>query len=212
VKAWREPGKWAQSARFFYFPELVAAEAGRQGRRFYGRTEQGQDGQDGAKVGRKEDILGKVRAIAEPLAEGEGLELVDAELGGGHGGGTVLRLFIDRKGGTQAVSLDDCSGFSRVVSTALDVEDPVQGAYDLEVSSPGLDRPLRKAEHFQKYAGQRVKVKTFGPIDTAGARKSFTGKLLGLSGDQVRIDVDGTVFDVPLSQISKANIDPVFEF
>ena len=163
-------------------------------------------------MGRKEDILGKVRAIAEPLAEGEGLELVDAELGGGHGGRTVLRLFIDRKDGAQAVSLDDCSGFSRVVSTALDVEDPVQGAYDLEVSSPGLERPLRKPEHFQKYAGQRVKVKTFGPIDTAGARKSFTGTLLGLSGDQVRIDVDGPVFDVPLSQISKANIDPVFEF
>ncbi len=181
----------------------MIADVGRQG-----RTEQRQGG---AKVGRKEDILGKVRAIAEPLAEGEGLELVDAEFGG-LGGRTVLRLFIDRKGGTQGVSLDDCSGFSRVVSTALDVEDPVQGTYDLEVSSPGLDRPLRKPEHFQKYAGQRVKVKTYGPIDTAGARKSFTGKLLGLSGDQVRIDVDGTVFDVPLSQISKANIDPVFEF
>lgn len=190
-------------------------------------------------MGRKEDILGRVRAIAEPLAEGEGLELVEAELGG-TGGRTVLRLFIDRttpaaasvagpgsaaaeasaagEGSAGAapargpgVSLDDCSNFSRIVSAALDVEDPVQGAYDLEVSSPGLDRPLRKPEHFRKYAGQKVRVKTYAPLETAAGRKSFTGKLLGLFGDQVRIDVDGAVFDVPLAQISKANLEPVFD-
>lgn len=195
-------------------------------------------------MGRKEDILGRVRAIAEPLAEGEGLELVEAELGG-IGGRTILRLFIDRaapgaqpatpatppEAGSQSesaaaqgtpeapaaprgpgVSLDDCSNFSRIVSAALDVEDPLDGAYDLEVSSPGLDRPLRKPEHFRKYAGQKVKVKTYAPLETAAGRKSFTGKLLGLFGGQVRIDVDGAVFDVPLAQISKANLEPAFDF
>ena len=214
-------------------------------------------------MGRKEDILNRVRAIAEPLAAGEGLELVDAEFGG-MGGRTVLRLFIDRAPGAPSpasllahppaasddaadesadageeaedaggeaeeeideagevtattgqgggVSLEDCAKFSRVVSTALDVEDPLEGAYDLEVSSPGLDRPLRKREHFEKYAGEKIRLKTYGPIETAGNRKTFIGKLLGIANDMVRIDVDGTIFEVPLAQVSKANIDPLIKF
>src|SRR5436305_11035941 len=99
-------------------------------------------------MGRKEEILEKVRQLAGPLAAQEGLELVDVELGGG-GGRQTLRLFIDKPSG---VSLEDCTAVSRAVSVALDVEDPISGAYDLEVSSPGLDRPLRTAEHFEKYA------------------------------------------------------------
>src|SRR5207248_428226 len=95
----------------------------------------------------------KVRAIAAPVAAGEGLELVDVELAGA-GGRTTLRLYIDRKGG---VSLDDCTSVSRAVSAALDVEDPIDGAYDLEVSSPGLDPPLRTPEHLQKLAGDEVR-------------------------------------------------------
>jgi ribosome maturation factor RimP len=175
-------------------------------------------------VGRKEDILGRIRAIAEPLADGEGLELVDAEITGA-GGRSVLRLYIDKKGGTQlpaqpgvgvdpgaSVSLEDCSTLSRAVSAALDVEDPLEGAYDLEVSSPGLDRPLRKPEHFVKYAGQRIRLKTYGPIESAGGRKSFIGKLLGMTGDLVRVEVDGREYEVPLSQVGKANIEPVIEF
>jgi ribosome maturation factor RimP len=172
-------------------------------------------------VGRKEDILNRIRAIAEPLADGEGLELVDAELTG-QGGRAILRLYIDKKDSPlpvapganpgATVSLEDCSNFSRIVSTALDVEDPVDGAYDLEVSSPGLDRPLRKAEHFDKYKGAKVRVKTYGPIETAGGRKTFVGVLVGILGDKVKVDVDGTVFEVPLAQVSKANIEPVFDF
>ncbi|GAC1299573.1 MAG: ribosome maturation factor RimP [Myxococcales bacterium] len=173
-------------------------------------------------MGRKEDILGRIRALAEPLADGEGLELVDAEITGA-GGRSILRLYIDKKGGSPlpgrpgvnpgaTVSLDDCSNFSRVVSAALDVEDPLDGAYDLEVSSPGLDRPLRKAEHFAAYAGQQIRLKTYGPIDSAGGRKTFVGKLLGLKGDLVRVEVDGREYEVPLSQVGKANIEPVFEF
>jgi ribosome maturation factor RimP len=173
-------------------------------------------------VGRKEDILGRIRAIAEPLAEGEGLELVDAEITGA-GGRSVLRLYIDKKGAPQlpaqpganpgaSVSLDDCSNFSRAVSAALDVEDPLEGAYDLEVSSPGLDRPLRKPEHFVKYAGQRIRLKTYGPIESAGGRKTFVGTLLGMQGELVRVEVDGREYEVPLSQVGKANVEPVFEF
>jgi ribosome maturation factor RimP len=155
-------------------------------------------------VGRKEEIVEKVRAIAAPLAAGEGLELVDVELAGA-GGRTTLRLYIDRNGG---VSLDDCTSVSRAVSAALDVEDPLQGAYDLEVSSPGLDRPLRTPDHFQKYAGEKVRVKAFGPIPELENRKTFVGILGGFEDGRALVEVDGKLFRIPLEQIAKAHIEP----
>jgi ribosome maturation factor RimP len=158
-------------------------------------------------VGRKDDILEKVRRIAGPLAAQEGLELIDVELGG-PGGRQTLRLFIDKASG---VSLDDCTAISRAVSAALDVEDPIEGAYDLEVSSPGLDRPLKTAEHFQKFAGKRVRVKTFGPLPECENRRSFVGILQNYDNGTIVIDVDGKVFRVPHAQVSKANVEPVFE-
>jgi ribosome maturation factor RimP len=158
-------------------------------------------------VGRKEEIVEKVRAIAAPLAAGEGLELVDVELAGA-GGHTTLRLYIDRDGG---VSLDDCTNVSRAVSAALDVEDPLQGAYDLEVSSPGLDRPLRTPEHFSKYAGENVRVKAYGPIADAENRKTFAGTLQGVEEGRALIDVEGKLFRVPLEQIAKAHVEPRLE-
>jgi ribosome maturation factor RimP len=158
-------------------------------------------------VGRKEEILERVRRIAAPLAAQEGLELVDVELGGA-GGRQALRLFIDKAGG---VSLDDCSSVSRSVSAALDVEDPIDGAYDLEVSSPGLDRPLRTEEHFRKFAGEKVRVRTFGPVPECENRKTFVGILKGYEDGKVMVDVDGKVFHVPHTQVSKANVEPVFE-
>jgi ribosome maturation factor RimP len=158
-------------------------------------------------MGRKEEILEKVRQLAAPLAAQEGLELVDVELGGG-GGRQTLRLYIDRAGG---VSLEDCTAVSRALSTALDVEDPIQGAYDLEVSSPGLDRPLRTPEHFQKFSGSKVRVKTFAPLPECENRKTFVGILKGYEDSAVVVDVDGKVFRIPRSQVSKANVEPVFE-
>jgi ribosome maturation factor RimP len=184
-------GPGSPPARFFYFLEPIA-------------------------VGRKEDILEKVRAIAAPLAALDGLELVDVEFGG-PGGRTTLRLFIDRPETPETpdkpggVSLEDCSTFSRSVSAALDVEDPLEGAYDLEVSSPGLDRPLRTPEHFAKYAGQKVRLKTYGPIPDCENRKTFVGTLKGFAEGKVTVDVDGKLFHVPHAQISKANIEPVFD-
>ncbi len=158
-------------------------------------------------MGRKEEILEQVRRIAAPLAASEGLELLDVELGG-PGGRQTLRLFIDKAGG---VSLEDCTAVSRAVSAALDVEDPIQGAYDLEVSSPGLDRPLRTPEHFRKFAGEKVRVRTFGPVPECDNRKTFVGILKGYEDGKVAVDVDGTLFHVPHGQISKANVEPVFE-
>ncbi|MGZ6124510.1 MAG: ribosome maturation factor RimP [Myxococcales bacterium] len=158
-------------------------------------------------MGRKEDILEKVRQIAAPLAAQEGLELIDVEIGGG-GGRQTLRLYIDKAAG---VSLDDCSAVSRAVSAALDVEDPLQGAYDLEVSSPGLDRPLKLPEHFQKFAGSRVRVRTFGPVPQCENRKTFVGILKGYEEGSIVVDVDGKVFRVPHALVGKANVEPVFE-
>ena len=158
-------------------------------------------------MGRKEDILDSVRRIAGPLAAQEGLELVDVEIGGA-GGRQTLRLFIDKAGG---VSLEDCSSVSHAVSAALDVEDPIAGAYDLEVSSPGLDRPLRTPEHFEKFKGSKVRVKTFGPVAECENRKTFVGQLIGFAEDRVVVDVDGKVFRVPHAQVSKANVEPIFD-
>ena len=154
-------------------------------------------------MGRKEEIVEKVRAIAAPLAAGEGLELVDVELAGA-GGRTTLRLYIDR---AEGVSLDDCTSVSRAVSAALDVEDPIEGAYDLEVSSPGLDRPLRTPEHFQKFAGEEVRIKAYGPIPELENRKSFHGTLRGFEDGRVLIEVDGKLFRVPAEQIAKAHVE-----
>jgi ribosome maturation factor RimP len=161
-------------------------------------------------VARKEEILEKVRQIAAPLTSQEGLELVDVELGGA-GGRQTLRLFIDKAGG---VSLDDCSSVSRAVSAALDVEDFIDGAYDLEVSSPGLDRPLRTPEHFEKFKGSKVRVRCFGPIPECENRKTFVGELQGFAEGRVIVDVDGKLFHVPHAQVSRASVVaeiPVFD-
>ena len=158
-------------------------------------------------MGRKEEILEKVRTIAAPLAAAEGLELVDVELAGA-GGHPTLRLYIDKAGG---VSLDDCTQVSRALSAALDVEDPIDGSYELEVSSPGLDRPLRTREHFEQFAGEKVRVKTFGPLHEADSRKTFVGRLQGIEGDVVVVEVEGAVFRIPQKLIAKANIEPTFD-
>ena len=158
-------------------------------------------------LSRKDEIIEKVRAIAAPLARAEGLELVDVELAGAAGHPTV-RLYIDKEGG---VSLDDCTSVSRSVSAALDVEDPIESTYQLEVSSPGLDRPLRTPEHFLQFAGQRVRIKAFAPVAEAENRKTFVGQLVGFEDGRAVVDVDGTVFRVPHDQIAKAHVEPTFD-
>jgi ribosome maturation factor RimP len=160
-----------------------------------------------SQVGRREEILEKVREIAAPLAAADGLELVDVEFAGA-GGHTTLRLYIDKTGG---VSLEDCTQISRALSAALDVLDPIEGSYELEVSSPGLDRPLRTPEHFQQFAGEKVRIKTFGPLEDAGSRKTFVGRLTGLEGEEVLIEVEGAVFRIPHKLIAKANVEPSFD-
>jgi ribosome maturation factor RimP len=148
------------------------------------------------------ELRERVAAVVEPLLVREGYELVEVEIAGG-GASTILRLFIDKPGG---VTLDDCASVSEAVSAMLDVEDPIESAYSLEVSSPGLDRPLRKPADYDRFVGKHARIKTYGPIEGAGSRKVFDGKLLGRDETTVRIDVDGTPYSVPLDAVAKAHL------
>ncbi|MGA9522463.1 MAG: ribosome maturation factor RimP [Myxococcaceae bacterium] len=155
----------------------------------------------------KQTVEEKVRSLAEPLIAAEGLELVDLEYVR-EPGGWVLRIFIDKPGGR--VGLDECSTVSHALDPALDVEEIIPQEYSLEVSSPGLNRPLRKPEHFKRVLGQKVKVKTFGPIGEP-PRKNFTGALQAVETDAVVVDVEGGgVYRIPIRDIAKAHLE--FEF
>lgn len=144
----------------------------------------------------------ELRRLIAPTVESMGFELVGVEFKGGHH--ALLRLYIDAEDG---VSVDDCALVSHQVSGLLDVEDPIPGQYDLEVSSPGLDRPLFRAEDYARFAGQRVRVRTDVPVL---GRRNFSGLLQGLEGDQVIVEVDGESYALPLDQIEQARLVPEY--
>ncbi len=155
----------------------------------------------------KQNIEQKVRELASPLLDAEGLELVDVEYVREREG-FILRMFIDKPEG--GVGLEDCTRASHLVDTVLEVEDFIPNEYNLEVSSPGLNRPLTRPEHFVKAVGKKVKVKTFGPLFEP-PRKNFVGLLKAADGEKVMIEVEGAgSFAVPLKDIAKANLE--FEF
>lgn len=116
------------------------------------------------------------------------------------GRGSLLRLYIDSE---QGIQLDDCSKVSYQVSAMLDVEDPIQGQYVLEVSSPGLDRPLFEIAHYQKFIGSRVKVRVHAPLDD---RRNFVGTLVRVDGTDVHLLVDQEEVVLSFSNIDKAKI------
>ncbi|HET6980896.1 MAG TPA: ribosome maturation factor RimP [Myxococcaceae bacterium] len=162
----------------------------------------------------RQDVVSRAEALVEPLVRAEGFELVELEYVR-EPAGWILRLFIDRPGRDPmakegGIGLDECAKVSHAVETALEVEDLVPQAYSLEVSSPGINRPLRRPEHFQKVVGKRVKVKTFGPVGQP-PRKSFTGTLVESSASDITVEVEGGgAFHIPFRDIAKANLD--FEF
>jgi ribosome maturation factor RimP len=155
----------------------------------------------------QESVAERARSVLGPVLARDGYELVEVEWVRG-GGRFTLRVFIDRPGG---VNVDDCQLVSRTIEPILDVEDFIEPAYDLEVSSPGLDRPLRTPEHFARWAGQRVHVKAYGPVagTTEGSppRKNWTGTLRGFAEGAVLVDVDGALHRIPHEQIAKANLE-----
>jgi ribosome maturation factor RimP len=148
----------------------------------------------------EKEIVDRVRAMADPIILDEGMELVDVEYRR-ESKGWVLRLIVDKEGG---VTLDDCTRCSREVGRSLDVEDFIQAPYTLEVSSPGLTRPLKTEKDFMKYRHGLIKVKTLDPIEN---RRQFKGRLLGVSENRIEIEVDGGIFQIPLSNVAKANLE-----
>ncbi|HKA90511.1 MAG TPA: ribosome maturation factor RimP [Haliangiales bacterium] len=141
-------------------------------------------------------------AIIEPPVEGAGYELVDlAYVREPHG--WVVRVFID---GPHGVAHADCERVSRELSAVLDVHDVIPHAYTLEVSSPGLDRPLRTAAHFARFVGQKARVKLHHGV---GGRRNFSGTIRAVSpsGTDVTLDVDGAAFVLPLADLERANLE-----
>jgi ribosome maturation factor RimP len=158
----------------------------------------------------QESVADRARQLLEPVLARDGFELVEVEWQR-EGGNWVLRLYVDKAGG---VGVDDCHSASRLVETLLDVEDFIEPAYSLEVSSPGLERPLRKPEDFKRFAGQRAKVRAFGPLPSVpgqAPRKQWTGTLRGFADGAVEIEVDRTVHRIPVDRVAKAHLEYDFE-
>lgn len=145
--------------------------------------------------------------LLEPEVTALGCELVELEFHP-HRGGGLLRLYIDRTGGAaDGVTVEDCEAVSRRVSSVLDLADPIPGGYTLEVSSPGLDRPLRTRAHFERFAGGRVKVESLVP---RAGRRRWTGRLVAVGDSGVTLEVDGQPVELALNEIKTARLVPEF--
>jgi ribosome maturation factor RimP len=156
-------------------------------------------------------VVEQVRSLASRVAASYGLEIFDVQFRR-EAGGMMLRIQIDRPGpaatAEDSVSVDDCARVSRDVSAILDVEDVVPSAYTLEVSSPGLDRPLRHADDYRRFAGRRAKVVMREPVD---GQRFFRGTLAGVEDGRVVIDAeDHKRHRVPLGAITRANLEVEF--
>jgi len=146
----------------------------------------------------------KLEGIIEPVITAMGYEYVGAEINKSSNN-SVLVVYIDSEDGIQ---LEDCTRVSHQISGVLDVEDPIAGNYSLEISSPGMDRLLFKAEHFQRFAGHRARIRLYAPQD---GRKKFTGELVGLDGQDVLLSVDSETYRLPVNAIEKARLVPEFQ-
>jgi ribosome maturation factor RimP len=146
--------------------------------------------------------VSRVWELAAPLAEKEAMEIVDIEFRHeGSRGGRVLRLYLDKEGGA---NVDDLSRVSHQLSDLLDRENAVEGAYTLEVSSPGINRPLRRPEHFARFIGKRIRVRT---RDMINGRRSFLGMLEEVATDKIMLKQEGVQYQIPFSMIEKSNYE-----
>jgi ribosome maturation factor RimP len=147
----------------------------------------------------EQKIEKQVWTLAEPLCESEGLELIQVEYRR-ESNGRIMRLYVDKPDG---VIIDDCIAVSRQMGDLLDVHLEEVGPYSLEVTSPGPERPLARKQDFAKFKGNRVKIKTYQPLD---GRKNFKGVLLGISGDEVSLQMEGQNIAIAFADISKAHL------
>lgn len=157
----------------------------------------------------KVDVAERLTEVIEQIATPLGMELVDLEYKR-EGRDMVVRVFLDKEGG---ITLDDCAAVSRELSDILDVEDIISGHYNLEVSSPGICRPLKKVADFQRYTGKLVKVRTYDmwADDQGNKRKTFLGTLTGIEDGVIGVNLkEGQHAAIPLDKVAKANLE--FEF
>ncbi|MBM7333143.1 ribosome maturation factor RimP [Alcanivorax marinus] len=145
----------------------------------------------------------QLKELLAPLVEDLGYTLWGIQYLQGRG--AVLRLFIDHEDG---ITVDDCARVSNEVSGLLDVEDPIPGEYNLEVSSPGLDRPLFELSQFDRYQGEDVQLTLLAPV--AGKRK-LTATLVAVDGDTLVVTLDGDTLRIPYSQVDRARLKPRFD-
>ena len=147
-----------------------------------------------------EKLTELIRSVVEPM----GYELIGVEYLSGYQGGNLLRVYIDAEDGIQ---LEDCTQVSHQLSGVLDVEDPLPYEYNLEISSPGMDRPLFTREHFEHFVGHKVSIKLSSALP---GRRKYKGTLIGLEEANVLIEVDGVQHQLPLDQIQEARLVPEF--
>ena len=145
------------------------------------------------------NMIARTKDLLEPLCEAEGMELVHIECQR-EAGGRILRLYVDKPGG---VTLDDCIHISRQSSDMLDVYLEDMGPFNLEVSSPGLNRPLGKKRDFDRFKGNRVNIRT---TPSVGGKKKINGVLMGISEDVVKVSMDDQIVDIPYNEIVKARL------
>jgi len=144
--------------------------------------------------------MDRVKAVADSILTSEDMELVEVDYRR-EPVGWVLRLTIDKKGG---VTLDDCTRISQEMGRSLDIEDLISNPYHLEISSPGLDRPLKNERDFIRFSERSIRVKTIDPI---GKQKSFKGKLRKCLEGRIEMETDMGIVEIPLSNIARANLE-----
>ena len=147
------------------------------------------------------EIVNNVSALLMPVLVDLGYDLVECEITGSPRG-RVLRLYIDTEGG---ISIGDCERVSRSVGDVLAVENLLPFSYSLEVSSPGLNRPIRKREDFEKFKGSEIHLRTVLPIE---GRSNYRGFLMGLDGDSILLSVDGKTHSISIDNVDKARLIP----
>jgi ribosome maturation factor RimP len=146
----------------------------------------------------------KLTRLLQPLVEDLGYEFVGLEHRSNPKNPALL-IYIDKPAG---ITVDDCERVSREVAALLDVEDPIPGHYSLEVSSPGLDRPLFSLEQFERFRGEQVQLSLYAPLD---GRRKFKGRILGADNGKVRLDQDGTEVELEMGNIAKARLVPDYD-
>ena len=146
----------------------------------------------------------KLTNLLQPLVEDLGYEFVGLERSS-NPKNPVLVIYIDTPDG---IAVEDCERVSREVAALLDVEDPIPGQYRLEVSSPGLDRPLFTLEQFEQFSGEKARISLYAPME---GRRKFKGKILGVDDDRIKLDVEGMEVLLDMGNIAKARLVPDYD-